>query len=566
MSMVRKIGILLAVVLLACALTSCKDLFSALEGDDDSGDDGIPEDELEIIAGLMGTVNLLTQANDPKTGVSSETPDGYPEDMTVEEIEERRKYRIKLESFNPPEEPADLIIDGSMTVIFDWSTGDSEGTLSLNGSFTLSGHSVESVDVDASATFALNSSTGTPKEGEDPISTSGGFTVDGTTYSLEDVLDEMEAYEEEHSGDGDGDGEEQPEPEESSIDASEAHFVGVGGATTYPGGIGGTVIYSIDGESWGVDHVDRDADLFGVASNDSGTVMAVGAADFVGGKPTGTGYILRTTDMQTWMPVHQTPENHPFSAVAYGDDGSGGAWVAVGGDSFVCYSVDGGDSWNKISLPSAYSSQMLWDVAYGDGMWSVVGGSHAPEDPTVWLAMSHADLSEGLENWQAVGQPPDPDGNAADHKFKGVTYTPGVGGGWLGVGDHPYPFAVEWSGSPADTATDAAIPVLTQEREPRVVESLRAPDGNYYRLIGTSDGSNARVLGNLPREDFWSMEYFETSYWTPIFGIAGGVTGESIRWVVVGGAGDVWTSDDTGSNWIRRKSDFYGMFDLTYRP
>jgi hypothetical protein len=579
MKLTKLLLVLLAILLSIFVIASCEDLLSANggNGDDTTDDggadgdgtdggadgDGIPDDALEVVAGLFGIVDLVMNADDPVTGVSDEMPDGYPEGMSVTEIEEDRSYQITLQNFAPPNEESPPTVDGNMTITVDYTQGDSSLTLSLEGSFQLSGHSVSSVEVNATAEVPVDPDTGIPLQDGEPSATSGGFTVDGESYSLEDILNALEqAADEDQQQNGD-----QDQTPDQSIDAGDAHFVGVGGATTFSGGSGGTVIYSIDGETWGVDHVDRDADLFGVASNDAGTVMAVGAADFVAGKPTGVGYILRTTDMQTWTPVNQTPENHPFSAVAYGDDGSGGVWVAVAGDSFVCYSTDGGDNWSKISLPPDYSAQMLWDVAYGDGMWSVVGGTHDPMDPPVWLAMPHADLSQGLENWQVVSQPADPDGNGtgADHKFRGVTYTPGLGM-WLAVGDHPHPFAVEWSGSLSDTATDASIPVLTQEREPRVVESLEGPDGTFYQLIGTSESGNGRLLTSAQGSNFWSEEYFETSYETPIYGIAGGPTGGSIRWVVVGGAGDIWTSDDAGSSWIQRTSDFYGMFDITYRP
>ena len=133
----------------------------------------------------------------------------------------------------------------------------------------------------------------------------------------------------------------------------DGRFVAVGG--------GGTIVHSVDGETWTGANVSATEDLADVTWGD-GRFVAVGGST-----------IIHSTDGVTWKAASAATEAN-LSSVTYGAD----RFVAVAYDGTILYSVNG-DHWIEASAPERVVDEeggRLDGVAWGGNRFVAVGSHH----------------------------------------------------------------------------------------------------------------------------------------------------------------------------------------------
>ena len=124
----------------------------------------------------------------------------------------------------------------------------------------------------------------------------------------------------------------------------------------------GLILYTVNGGSeWQVSKSDFKASLLGVSMLSSAAAIAVGSE----------GLVLRTTDGgESWKAVASRTDIY-FRAVDFTNENSG---LAVG-YSTILATDNGGDTWERRSIPAGVGDCRLTDVAYANQSVAVIVGS-----------------------------------------------------------------------------------------------------------------------------------------------------------------------------------------------
>lgn len=194
---VWRIGKVSTVVIVVLLAVSCPQLgLGPSESDDNGEDTTIPDSVVEIAFGLTGLLDMVLSGDDPPTAPdSTEYPDGYPEGMSVEWVnDDESVLRFTLSDFAPPDDDDPATVNGSMTLTERWEDGAPTATLSVVGSFEMSNFTHDTCDMDAEAVFDADPATG-EWTSEEPDSLGGTFTVDGVVYDFAEVLEAIEQLE-----------------------------------------------------------------------------------------------------------------------------------------------------------------------------------------------------------------------------------------------------------------------------------------------------------------------------------------------------------------------------------
>lgn len=161
----RELRVVATVILLSLSLL-------LLAGCDDSEDSAssIPDDVIEVADGVFN--GLVGEAMEyGPTG-------SYPTGMTVSDSGNTRT--IDLSDCKPE---GTFCLNGSIQI----TTVDSN-TMKVVGSIAISGHTYSSVQINASAYWSDPSQ-------DEPDSVTGTFTVDGTSYAMEDIMQRLQELE-----------------------------------------------------------------------------------------------------------------------------------------------------------------------------------------------------------------------------------------------------------------------------------------------------------------------------------------------------------------------------------
>lgn len=160
---VSRIGKISTLLLSVLMVVSCAELgLGPSESDDNGEGPTIPDSVVEIAAGLTGLLDMVLSGDDPPTAPDpSEYPEGYPDGMSVEWVDDDESVlRFTLSDFAPPDDDDPATVNGSMTLTERWESGDETATLSVVGSFVMSNFTHGTCDMDAEAVFGVNPATG----------------------------------------------------------------------------------------------------------------------------------------------------------------------------------------------------------------------------------------------------------------------------------------------------------------------------------------------------------------------------------------------------------------------
>ena len=195
----------LAVVLATMVLImgGCDTLGLLPDDDDDDAGDTIPEDVVDVAAGVLDLIDMAMSGDDPPSGPDSDDyPDGYPTGMSVAWTDtEHTTLRLTLSDFTPPEDDPPTV-NGSVTISDEWTAGSSTATMTVSGSLSMTNFDYSTCSIDATARFAADTATGEWIQDE-PESVTGTFSLDGATYDFAAILDAIEEMDHDDGDDGD---------------------------------------------------------------------------------------------------------------------------------------------------------------------------------------------------------------------------------------------------------------------------------------------------------------------------------------------------------------------------
>ncbi len=290
----------------------------------------------------------------------------------------------------------------------------------------------------------------------------------------------------------------------------------------------GTVVFSDNGSEWGYPNVAQSidtgvtADLQGVASDASGTSLAVGNA----------GTILRSTDGIVWSAL-TTDITGDLTAIAW----SNGHWVTMVNASEVYHSPDG-LTWSAATVTNP-TPDIFYDVV-GDG-----SGGFIAVGSTVTSMVS----SDNGETWTLI----EPFHNDINY-YRGIAFD--GNSTWVAVGDAGM---IALSTDTGQTWAYATSTNLTNAR----LHGVAYGNGRFIAV-----GSDPVAVLHSDDGDTWSddsslvpAEFLTTG--NPLIDLATDGTG---RWSVLGSYGDHLLSTDNGVSWSVAALDLYGAYAICYRP
>ena len=136
---------------------------------------------------------------------------------------------------------------------------------------------------------------------------------------------------------------------------------------------GEKAMYSADGLSWTASTsavLEERNDWRSVATDGNGVWVAVNSGAF-----SGTSRVMRSTNGMDWDPITAGVDNRQWHSVAYGD----GLWVVVGFDGAIMTSPDGA-TWTRQA--DVTPSRNWFSVAFGDGVWVAVASGNTGNTAT----------------------------------------------------------------------------------------------------------------------------------------------------------------------------------------
>lgn len=159
-------------VLLMPAITACD---SGSSGGDDEED--IPEGILYLAGDVFDTLSLVfRQGADPASG-------DYPAGMTVANGASEGEYAITLADYSP--EDSDAVVTGSAVIEI---TDTDPYRVSITGTINLADADYSKASLDAAASWEAGES----PSSANPSSLTGTFIVDGSSWSVEDIMAALE--------------------------------------------------------------------------------------------------------------------------------------------------------------------------------------------------------------------------------------------------------------------------------------------------------------------------------------------------------------------------------------
>lgn len=538
---IRSIHAMLVVLVVCVAVTGCE-LLGPEEPENQSNPP--PAEALPVVQAIMNVAELVFDADqdDP-------TEAAYPTGMTVQWVSPESELSLALQACRTSVDVA-TEITGSFSLTAT-AAGDS-ATIRFTGSATLAQCAYSTASVDGSATFPADSN-GEPDMDQEPIEVSGTLSLDDASWAFNDILDALATYETDNG---------------PTVAPCRARFFAVGmPADGADGQRGGTVGFSPDGVTWDRVPVPHDVRLTGIATDDAGTLVAV-AAESVDWKPQGAGAIYRSETGAEWSRVLETPEGFGFAAVHWAEN----VWVAVGAGGAVYVSEDG-TTWVDRSPGDTDASTTLRDVAAGDGTWVIVGEGGG--ESAVLGTTTTAELTNPEPTWSVISVEPDAN-QVTPRSFHMVAYDPATTE-WILASDATVELYYWDPASETATRTTARNPALAFPEGtalPRGIDVWwNAAESSSIRFIPASwntDGTLYRSTATASSATAWSRDTtFSTSYSdvAPHSVVGGTIAAtDAPRLVMVGGAGDIWYSDDRGDSWTRSMTDWYGLDDAVYRP
>lgn len=137
----------------------------------DDGADSIPDGVIEAAEGILGDI--------VGSAVEQGESGSYPSGMTVSES--GSTLTVDLTDFSPD---GSVTLNGSIAI-----TQVDSNTMTVVGTISISGHTYSLIEINASSYWS------DPGNQEEPDSVSGTFTVDGTAYAMEDIMQRLQELE-----------------------------------------------------------------------------------------------------------------------------------------------------------------------------------------------------------------------------------------------------------------------------------------------------------------------------------------------------------------------------------